>query len=93
MTTQAEQLAAAFERANNDLIATVGACPDEQWHKRYTEEGWSIGVVAHHVTAVYPAFAGIVKKLASGEDMPPRSSIFGMSLEGHRGRSCNHFSV
>lgn len=75
MATRAEQFATQFETVNNDLIATVAGCTDEQWRQPCVDEDRTVGVVAHHVAAVYPAFAGIVKALATGETLPPRSSM------------------
>jgi uncharacterized damage-inducible protein DinB len=75
MTTRVEEFAAQFETANNEFIATVEGCTDAQWRQPCASEGWSIGVVAHHVAVVYPAFAGIVERLATGVTLPPRSSM------------------
>lgn len=75
MTTRVEQLAAQFETVNDDLIATVEGCAEEQWRTPCADEGRSIGVVAHHVAVVYPAFARIVKAVAAGETLSPRSSM------------------
>ncbi len=70
MTERAEALATKFEAANNDLIATVEAASDEQWKTVCAEEGWSVGVVAHHIAGGHPLIAGLVGALASGVDIP-----------------------
>ncbi len=75
MTTRAEEFAATFEATNNDLIATVEECSDAQWRMPCVDDGRSVGVVAHHVTVVYPDFARILKKLAAGAVLPPRGSM------------------
>ncbi len=70
MAERAEALAAKFEAANNDLIATVEAASDEQWKTNCADEGWSVGTIAHHAGGGYPLIAGLVGALASGADIP-----------------------
>ena len=48
MSKRAEQLAAQFETVNDEVIALVTECTDEQWRQPCASEEWSIGVVAHH---------------------------------------------
>jgi uncharacterized damage-inducible protein DinB len=75
MTTQAEQLAAQFEAANNDVIAAVTGCTDAQWRQTSASEGWSVAVVAHHIAIVNRDFLWIVTRLGAGEVLSPRSSM------------------
>ena len=70
MAERAEALAAKFEAENNDLIATVEGASDEQWKTKTADEGWSVGVVAHHIAGGHPLIAGLVGALASGADLP-----------------------
>jgi hypothetical protein len=70
MAERAEALAGKFEAENNELIATVEAASDEQWAAVTSDEGWSVGVVAHHVGGGHPLIAGLVGALASGADLP-----------------------
>ncbi len=70
MAERAEALASKFEASNNDLIATVAAASDEQWAAVASDEGWSVGTIAHHVGGGYPLIAGLVGALASGADIP-----------------------
>ncbi|MGI8688130.1 MAG: hypothetical protein ACR2M3_06080 [Thermomicrobiales bacterium] len=48
MSKRAEELAAQFEAVNDEVIAMVTGCTDEQWRRPCASEGWSVGVVAHH---------------------------------------------
>lgn len=74
MTTRGEELAAQFAAVNDEVIATVAGCTDEQWRRRCAAEGWTVGVVAHHIAVIQQAFVGIVERLAAGELMERTSS-------------------
>lgn len=75
MVTRAEQLAARFEAVNDEVIAAVTGCTDEQWRQACAGEGRSVGVVAHHIATIHRDFAGIIERLAAGATHPPRSSM------------------
>ncbi len=71
MAERAEALAAKFEEANNDVISMVESASDEQWKAICADEGWSVGVTAHHIGGGHPLIAGLVQALASGVEIPP----------------------
>ena len=73
-TTRTEQLVARFEAVNDDVIALVNACSDEQWRRR-GDEGWSAAVVAHHIAVVHDEFMPLVRAFAGGETFSPGSSM------------------
>ena len=52
MAERAEALAEKFEQTNNDVISMVESASDGQWKAICADEGWSVGVVAHHVAGV-----------------------------------------
>jgi uncharacterized damage-inducible protein DinB len=70
MSERARVLAERFEQANQELIVTVERASDAQWQTKTAGEGWSVGVVAHHVAVSHPGIAGLVRKIASGEPVP-----------------------
>lgn len=70
MAERAEALAAKFEQANHDVISMVGSASDDQWKTVCEEEGWSVGVTAHHIGSGYTPITGLVQALASGADIP-----------------------
>lgn len=74
-TTRAEQLAAQFEMATNEVIAAVMGCTDTQWRETCASEGWSVAVVAHHIAVVNRDFIRIVTRLGAGEVLSPRASM------------------
>jgi uncharacterized damage-inducible protein DinB len=71
MSERAAALATAFENANNELIAAVEACPDEQWRQTCSEEGWSVAVTSHHVGIGHQPIAGFIQMMANGQPIPP----------------------
>lgn len=75
MARRMEQFAAQFEAINDAVIAAITGCTDEQWRQPCASEGWSVGVVAHHIAVVHRAFTGLTETLAAGEMLPPRSSM------------------
>lgn len=71
MSERARMLAERFEQANRELIHTVERLSDAQWKAKTAGEGWSVGVVAHHVAAGHAGIAGLVRKIANGEPVSP----------------------
>ena len=71
MTTRAETLATRFEQANNDVIRTVEGLIDAQWHTKTGEEGWTVGVVAHHIADAHGKVVGLAEMVAHGKPVPP----------------------
>lgn len=67
MSRRAQELATAFERANDEIIATIEGCSDEQLRTVCNGEGWPVVVAAHHVALSYPAIFGMVLQIANRE--------------------------
>jgi hypothetical protein len=42
-------LADDFDEANDDVLAFARSCTEEQWTVNVPGEGWTVGVVLHHV--------------------------------------------
>jgi hypothetical protein len=75
MTSRAEQYAAQFEAINNEVIALVTECTEEQWRQPCTNEERPVGVVAHHIGVVHRDFIWIVERLSSGQTFSPNASM------------------
>lgn len=71
MTTTGAELADQFEALNAQFMETVAAIPADAWSTKMTEDGWSVGVEAHHVVGWYGDLANMVSVLASGAAVPP----------------------
>ncbi len=70
MGEQARGLAERFERANHEIVTIVERCSDAQWHAKTAGEGWTVGVVAHHVAEAHKGIAGLVERVATGQPLP-----------------------
>jgi hypothetical protein len=75
LATRLDDYVDRFEATNNDLIATVEGCPDEQWRQLCEDGGRPVGVVAYHVAATNEAFARMLGALAVGETYSPKISM------------------
>lgn len=71
MSTRAQALATRFEEANSEVIRAVETCSDAQWGTKTHGEGWTVGVVAHHVAQGHPEVAGLAEMVATGKPLPP----------------------
>lgn len=71
MSERADALASAFERANNAVIQAVEGCSADQWRAICKDEGWPVGVAAHHVAASHSSLLGLVQLVANGQEVPP----------------------
>jgi hypothetical protein len=74
MSGRAEELAKRFEQTNDEVIAAVQSCSDEQWRKTCSGEQWSVGVTAHHIGTSHVPIAELVRALATGQPVPPLTS-------------------
>ena len=70
MTQTTKELVERFTAFNNDCIAFVDSCSDEEWRTVCPGEGWTVGVVAHHVAAGHFAALDFVKLIVAGEAIP-----------------------
>lgn len=70
MSERAEALAAAFESANNAVIAAIEGCSNDQWQATCKSEGWSVAVAAHHVAASHTGIMGLAQLVADGKQVP-----------------------
>ncbi|MEO6399148.1 MAG: DinB family protein, partial [Tepidiformaceae bacterium] len=71
MGATGESLAAKVEATNNELLETVEGLSDEQWAMKCADEGWPVGVTAHHVAESLAAVTGLVQAVANGAQVPP----------------------
>ena len=67
MSQRTKELVAGF---NNEFIAFVDNCSDEDWRKVCSGEGWTVGVVAHHVAAGHFGAIDFVRMIVAGEAIP-----------------------
>lgn len=70
MGKRALDLAERLRRFNDEVIAFVEACGDEEWLRK-TAEDWSVGVVARHIGAGHYGVVGLAQMIVNGEPLPP----------------------
>ncbi len=71
MAESAGELAERFERINDEVIAVVAGCSDEQWQTLVPDEGRTVGVVCHHVGGGYRFLTQLVQALSTSAAGPP----------------------
>lgn len=70
MSDRAEQLAQAFEAANETVIAALEGCSEEQLRNICEGETWPAVVTAHHIALAYQPIAGLALVIANGQPVP-----------------------
>ena len=70
MSQRTKELVARLTGFNNEFIAFVDNCSDEEWRKVCSGEGWTVGVVAHHVAAGHFGAIDFIRMIVAGEAMP-----------------------
>ena len=70
MSQRTKELVERFTAFNNDFIAFVENCSDEEWRKVCSGEGWTVAVVAHHVAAGHFGAIDFVRMIVAGEAIP-----------------------
>ena len=46
-------------------------CSEQAWRSHCKDEGWSVGVTAHHMAATYPLLLEATRTLTDGGTLPP----------------------
>ena len=70
MSSLAKELAERFKAFNNEMIAFVEKCSDEEWKKVCPGEEWPVGVVARHVAKGHYNAFNLAKMIVAGEKLP-----------------------
>jgi uncharacterized damage-inducible protein DinB len=63
---RAQALADDFARSNDEVLAFARSCTDEQWEITVPGEGWTVGVVVHHVAEGHAHGLRWIGDMASG---------------------------
>jgi len=67
MNYRSEALAARLEAGATALAAFAATLSDSDWQTRLPKDGRKIGVVVHHVAAMYPVEIHLASLLAAGQ--------------------------
>lgn len=75
MSTRIDDFVTRFEVANDEMIAIIEGCNEEQLRTKTIAEGWTVAATAYHVATIYPGFASIVERYARGETYSPSATM------------------
>ena len=70
MSQRAKDLAERLWKFNDEVVAFVERCSEEDLRKVCTFEDWSVGVTARHIGAGHYNIIGLVKMIINGEKFP-----------------------
>ncbi len=70
MSARIEALTRKIEAFNQDMMAVVRSCSNEDWRKVCQAEDWSVGVVARHVGDGHYRVVELAKMIISGAPLP-----------------------
>lgn len=87
MSERAMELARRFEQISDEAIALVEGCNEAQWAMICPEEGWPIGVVAHHIAVAMPVASRWVSRVAVGRAIPTTRAMIDQLNDGHAEQS------
>jgi hypothetical protein len=65
----AEQMAVEVETVNDEAVAFVEACTDDQWRTLVTGEDWPVAVVLHHIAVGHLQMIDWLGRARRGEDI------------------------
>ena len=70
MSERAIALADNFTAFNNEVIAFVEGCSDEDWWQTTEAEGWTVAAVCRHIASGHYAILGWAQMIVDGEALP-----------------------
>ena len=73
MGARAEAMAGKFDERYRELSKLVEGLSEADWKKVTSAEKWPVGVVAHHLAVAYGSVADLVRVVAAGQAVPPRT--------------------
>jgi hypothetical protein len=70
MSQRAKDLAERVRAFNNEVIAFVDKCTEQDWRKVCAWEQWAVGVAARHIGAGHYEAIGLTRMIINGEKLP-----------------------
>ncbi len=67
MSQRSDALAARLEQGADALAELARALSDAEWQTRVPNDGRKVGVIVHHVAAMYPIEIELAQRLAAGQ--------------------------
>lgn len=70
MNARAKDLAGRLQKFNDEVIAFVEGCGEEDWRKLCSWEQWPVGVAARHIAAGHYSAVHLAGMIIRGEKLP-----------------------
>jgi hypothetical protein len=87
VSERSDALAADFARANGKALAFARSCTDEQWARTVPGEGWTVGVVLHHVAEGHAQGVRWLGAMASGRGVTDTADGIDQDNAAHAARA------
>jgi hypothetical protein len=86
MSQRSDALASRLEQGAHGLAEFARALSDAEWQTRVPKDGRKVGVIVHHVAAMYPIEIELAQTLAAGQP------IAGVTWDAVHGINARHVS-
>lgn len=87
MSERSDALAADFALANGRALAFARSCTGEQWASTVPGEGWSVGVVLHHIAEGHAHGVRWLGEMASGRGVTDTADDIDRDNAAHAARA------
>jgi uncharacterized damage-inducible protein DinB len=84
---RSDALASDFGRANEKVLAFARSCTDEQWARTVPGEGWSVGVVLHHIAEGHAHGVRWLGEMANGRGVTDTAEEIDRDNAAHAARA------
>jgi hypothetical protein len=84
---RSDALASDFGRANGKALAFARSCTDDQWAHTVPGEGWSVGVVLHHIAEGHAHGVRWLGEMASGRGVTDTAEEIDRDNASHAARA------
>jgi hypothetical protein len=84
---RAAALADEFAAANAEAVAFAQSCPADRWARTVPGEGWTVGVVMHHIAESHENSRRWVEEMARGHGVPESADMIDEANAAHAVRA------
>jgi len=84
---RSDALASDFATANGKALAFARSCTDEQWARTVPGEGWTVGVVLHHIAEGHAHGVRWLGEMASGHGVTDTAEEIDRDNAAHAARA------
>jgi hypothetical protein len=84
---RSDALASDFARVNRKALAFARSCTDEQWGRAVPGEGWTVGIVLHHIAEGHAHGVRWLGEMASGRGVTDTAEAIDRDNAAHASRA------